>query len=106
RGVARSILGRWLCKAGKQEQELRERVGAVGEWARRLKDVSAVGMGLQQAIVASAATAPHVIREEVFDLSVRIHAGLDAREALLLFADTIPDPARDQVVAALILHPS
>jgi Flp pilus assembly protein TadB len=94
----------WLFQVGKAEQESIERVEAVGEWARRLKDVSAVGMGLQQAIVASAATAPHIIHEEVLDLSLRIHAGLDAREALMLFADSIADPVCDQVVATLILH--
>ena len=94
----------WLFQVGKAEQESIERVEAVGEWARRLKDVSAVGMGLQQAIVASAATAPHAVHDEVLELSLRIHAGLDAREALLLFADAIGDPVCDQVVAALILH--
>ena len=94
----------WLFQVGRAEREAIERVEAVGEWARRLKDVSVTGVGLQQAIVISAATAPTVIADEVRDLSVRLHAGVDAREALHRFADTIGDPVCDQVVAALILH--
>jgi Flp pilus assembly protein TadB len=94
----------WLWQVGRAEQDRIDQVEAIGEWARRLKDISAVGTGLQQAIVASSATAPHAIAGEVRDLAVRLQAGLDAREALLLFADEIGDPISDQVVAALILH--
>ncbi len=61
-------------------------------------------MGLQQAIVASAGTAPADIAEEVRDLAVRLQAGLDPRRALLLFADDIADAVCDQVVAALTMH--
>jgi Flp pilus assembly protein TadB len=94
----------WLFQVGQAERAAIERVEAVGEWARRLKDVSVTGVGLQQAIVVSAAAAPTVIAEEVRDLSVRLHAGVDARDALARFADAIGDPVCDQVVAALILH--
>ncbi|HEY2793073.1 MAG TPA: type II secretion system F family protein [Micromonosporaceae bacterium] len=94
----------WVFNVGHEEREAIVRIEAVGEWARRLKDVSVVGMGLQQAIVASAATAPADIADEVRDLAVRLQAGLDARAALMRFADDIADAVCDQVVAALTLH--
>jgi Flp pilus assembly protein TadB len=94
----------WVFNVGKAERDAIVRIEAVGEWARRLKDVSVIGMGLQQAIVASASTAPADITEEVRDLAVRLQAGIDARVALLRFADDIADAVCDQVVAALTLH--
>ncbi len=103
--VAAAVPGApWLFTVGNEERDRIDQIEAIGEWARRLKDISAVGTGLQQAIVASSATAPHAIADDVRDLAVRLQAGLDAREALMLFADAIGDPICDQVVAALILH--
>ncbi|HEY9482124.1 MAG TPA: type II secretion system F family protein [Micromonosporaceae bacterium] len=103
--VAAAVPGApWLFTVGNAERDRIDQIEAIGEWARRLKDISAVGTGLQQAIVASSATAPHAIADDVRDLAVRLQAGLDAREALMLFADAIGDPVCDQVVAALILH--
>jgi Flp pilus assembly protein TadB len=96
----------WLFNVGKAEHDAIGRIEAVGEWARRLKDVSVIGMGLQQAIVASAGTAPASIAEEVRDLAVRLQAGVDARVALGMFADDIADAVCDQVVAALTMHVS
>jgi Flp pilus assembly protein TadB len=105
--VAAAVPGApWLFSVGSAERDRIDQIEAIGEWARRLKDISAVGTGLQQAIVASSATAPHAIADDVRDLAVRLQAGLDAREALMLFADAIGDPVCDQVVAALILHMS
>jgi Flp pilus assembly protein TadB len=94
----------WLFHVGRAERAAIARIEAVGEWARRLKDVSMIGTGLQQAIVASAGTAPAGIAEEVRDLAARIQAGVDPGHALLLFADDIADGVCDQVVAALSLH--
>jgi hypothetical protein len=94
----------WVFNVGREERDAIVRIEAVGEWARRLKDVSAIGMGLQQAIVASAGTAPTDIIKEVRDLAVRLQAGIDARGALMQFADDIGDAVCDQVVAALTLH--
>jgi Flp pilus assembly protein TadB len=94
----------WLFTVGRAEQRTIARIEAVGEWTRRLKDVSSIGQGLQQAITGTVATAPEEIEEEVRVLAARLHAGWNAREALLAFADEIADPVCDQVVAALILH--
>ncbi|WP_435829886.1 type II secretion system F family protein [Micromonospora costi] len=94
----------WLFNVGRAEQRAIARVEAVGEWTRRLKDVSATGQGLQQSIVHTVGTAPEEIEEEVRLLAARLQAGWLARSALLAFADEIGDPVCDQVVAALILH--
>ncbi|MER7330785.1 MULTISPECIES: type II secretion system F family protein [unclassified Micromonospora] len=94
----------WLFTVGKAEQRAIARIEAVGEWTRRLKDVSATGQGLQQTIIGTVTTAPEEIQEEVRLLAARLQAGWLARSALLAFADEIGDPVCDQVVAALILH--
>jgi Flp pilus assembly protein TadB len=94
----------WLFNVGRAEQRAIARIEAVGEWTRRLKDVSATGQGLQQAIIGTIATVPEEIQEEVRLLAARLQAGWLARSALLAFADEIGDPVCDQVVAALILH--
>ncbi|MEV0425131.1 type II secretion system F family protein [Micromonospora sp. NPDC050495] len=94
----------WLFAVGRAEQRTIARVEAVGEWTRRLKDISGTGQGLQQAIIGTIATAPEEIQEEVRTLAARLQAGWLAKSALLAFADEIADPVCDQVVAALILH--
>ena len=94
----------WLFTVGNNEKRAITRIEAVGEWARRLKDISSTGVGLQQAIVSSTATSPLAISAEVGSLAARLQAGWNGRIALLMFADEIADPVCDQVVAALILH--
>lgn len=94
----------WLFAVGRAEQQAIARIEAVGEWTRRLKDVSATGQGLQQAIISTVATAPEEIGEEVRLLAARLQAGWVGREALLAFAGEIGDPVCDEVTAALILH--
>lgn len=94
----------WLFTVGRAEQRTIRRIEAVGEWTRRLKDVSTTGQGLQQAIITTVATAPEQIGEEVRTLAARLRAGWNGRIALLAFADDLGDPVADQVVAALILH--
>lgn len=94
----------WLFTVGHAEQRAITRIEAVGEWTRRLRDVSGTGQGLQQAIVATVATAPEEIAQEVELLASRLQAGWHGKDALLAFAGQIGDPVCDQVVAALILH--
>ncbi|MEV5695735.1 type II secretion system F family protein [Micromonospora globbae] len=94
----------WLFSVGRAEQRAIARIEAVGEWTRRLKDVTATGQGLQQSIIHTVGTAPEEIEEEVRLLAARLQAGWLTRSALLAFADEIGDPVCDQVVAALILH--
>lgn len=94
----------WLLAAGSAERRAIERVEAVGEWTRRLRDIAGTGAGLQAAIVASAPAAPAGIAEEVRLLAARLQAGWNGHEALMAFANEIDDAVCDQVVAALLLH--
>ncbi len=80
-----------------------DRVEAVEEWTRRLSDVLAIGVGLEQAIQTAARTAPAPIAAEVATLSARIAARTPTETALRRFADDLDDPTADLVVASLIL---
>ena len=89
--------------AGARAERQIGRVEAVEEWARRLADVLAIGVGLEQAIQTAARTAPAPIAAEVATLSARIAARTPTETALRRFADDLDDPTADLVVAALIL---
>ena len=80
-----------------------DRVEAVEEWARRVADVLAIGVGLEQAIQTAARTAPAAIAAEATTLAARIAARTPTEESLRRFADDVADPTADLVVAALIL---
>jgi Flp pilus assembly protein TadB len=80
-----------------------DKVEAVEEWTRRLADVLAIGVGLEQAVQSAARTAPAPIAEEIATLSARIAARTPTETALRRFADDLDDPTADLVVASLIL---
>ncbi|HEX6887068.1 MAG TPA: type II secretion system F family protein [Candidatus Nanopelagicales bacterium] len=80
-----------------------DRVEAVEEWSRRVADVVAIGVGLEQALQTAARTAPAGIAAEASTLSARLAARMPTEEALRRFADEVADPTADLVVAALIL---
>jgi len=94
----------WLFASGAAERKAIARLQAVEAWTRRLADIVAGGIGLQAAIVATAATAPGLIAAEVRDLAARLQAGTRAETALRGFANELGDYTADQVVAPLILH--
>jgi Flp pilus assembly protein TadB len=92
-----------LFSAQRRASSAIDRVEAMEEWVRRLADVLVVGVGLGQAIVTTARTAPDGIAAEVDTLAARISARWDVEEALRFFAADIADPAGDLAVAALVL---
>ncbi|HLU45363.1 MAG TPA: type II secretion system F family protein [Natronosporangium sp.] len=94
----------WLLAGTRAEKRAIARVEAIGEWTRRLRDVTATGAGMQAAIISAAATAPPAVEYEARMLAARLQAGWNARQALLEFADEIDDAVCDQIVAALLLH--
>lgn len=96
----------WLLAAGHAEKKALARLEAVEAWTRRLADIVARGIGLQQAIVATAATAPQQIAQEVGDLAARMQATGEPVDALRQFADDLDDYTADQVIAPLMLHVS
>lgn len=79
------------------------RAQALEEWTRRLGDILTVGVGLEQAIIASARSAPPVLADEVGSLAARLSARWPTESALRGFADALDDATADLVVAALLL---
>jgi Flp pilus assembly protein TadB len=103
-GVAASVIGLpAMTRADTRAATQIDRVEAVEEWTRRLADVLAIGVGLEQAIQTAARTAPEPIADEVTTLSARLAARNSTESALRRFADDLDDPTADLVVAALIL---
>ncbi|HEY8472092.1 MAG TPA: type II secretion system F family protein [Natronosporangium sp.] len=94
----------WLLAGGRAERRAIERVEAIGEWTRRLRDVAGAGAGLQSAIISAATTAPPAIENQARLLAARLQAGWHGPDALRAFADEIDDSVCDQIVAALLLH--
>ena len=92
-----------MVRAGTNAEDQIDRVEAVEEWTRRLADVLAIGVGLEQAIQTAARTAPPRIAAEVATLSARLAARTPTETALRRFADDLDDPTADLVVASLIL---
>jgi Flp pilus assembly protein TadB len=84
-------------------QRVIARLDALAAWVRRVADLLAAGIGLEQALQASAQSAPPMLSEEVSRLAWRLRAGSPTDGALRAFADDINDPAGDLVAAALIL---
>jgi len=79
------------------------RVEGIASWTEMLRDTLAAAAGLEQAIAATATTAPAAIRPQVQDLQYRLETGERLTGALHQFADDLRDPTGDLVVSALVL---
>lgn len=73
------------------------------QWIRRLADMLTASRGLQEALEASAKSAPEAVAAPVTALARRLSARVSTEEALRAFADEIDDPAGDRIAAALII---
>jgi Flp pilus assembly protein TadB len=73
------------------------------QWTRRLGDMLTASRGLEEAIEASARSAPAAIAVPVAALAARLNAGTGSEAALRAFAAEIDDPAGDRIAAALII---
>lgn len=80
-----------------------ERLEAMEEWTRSLSGVLTVGVGLEQALVATLRSAPASIAPEVTRLVARLRARWDTEDALRAFADELDDATGDLIAANLIL---
>jgi tight adherence protein B len=80
------------------------RIEAIAAWTESLRDTAAAAAGLEQAIPATVAAAPPLLRRPLRDLSARLDGRVPLPEALARFADDVADPAADLVVAALTLN--
>ena len=80
-----------------------ERLEAMEEWTRSLSGVLTVGVGLEQALVATLRSTPAAIVPEVTRLVARLRARWVTEAALRAFADELDDSTGDLVAANLIL---
>lgn len=79
------------------------RLEAMEEWTRALAGVLTVGVGLEQALVATLRSTPAPIAGEVTRLVARLRARWTTEDALRAFADELDDSTGDLVAANLIL---
>jgi len=79
------------------------RLEAMEEWTRSLAGVLTVGIGLEQALVATLRSTPAPINAEVTRLVARLRARWDTETALRAFADELDDATGDLIAANLIL---
>jgi Flp pilus assembly protein TadB len=87
----------------RDHQRALEKVEAIAAWTELLRDTLAAAAGVQQTIIATAATAPEPIGAQVRELAAGLRDGIGLAPALRRFADQLADPTADLVVAALLL---
>jgi hypothetical protein len=75
----------------------------LSEWTQRLAGLLRLGMGLEQAMIASRRGAPDELALQIVNLSDRLRLGWRPQSALRAFADELDDVTADKVSAALIL---
>lgn len=80
-----------------------ERLESLETWSRSLSGLIVTGTGIEQAIMASLASTPKPITDQVARLVSRLHARWPIEDALDGFADDLADPTADLVVAHLKL---
>jgi len=91
-----------LLSAGAAASRIR-RLEAMEEWTRSLAGVLTVGVGLEQALVATLRSTPAPIAPEVTRLVARLRARWVTEDALRAFADELDDSTGDLIAANLIL---
>jgi len=91
-----------LTLTGSQRQRT-ARLEGLEQWIRRLADMVTASRGLEDALEASARSAPAAIAGPVNALAARISARTGIEAALRAFAADIDDPAGDRIAAALII---
>ncbi|HRW02927.1 MAG TPA: type II secretion system F family protein [Tetrasphaera sp.] len=91
-----------LLSSGESAEQI-ARLEAMEEWARSLANVLTVGMGLEQALVATHRVAPPAIATEVTRLTARVRAGRYTADAIREWADEVNDATGDLIAANLVL---
>jgi Flp pilus assembly protein TadB len=80
-----------------------KRLEAMEEWTRNLAGVLTVGVGLDQAIIASLRSTPEQILPEVSTLVARLRVRWRTEDALRAFAEDLNDPTGDRIATSLIV---
>ncbi|MDH6580792.1 type II secretion system F family protein [Kitasatospora sp. MAP5-34] len=78
------------------------RIEGIATWTEQLRDTLAAAAGLEQALLATAKTAPHAVRPQITACAERIARGQHLPDALRELAHELADPLGDLVVLALI----
>lgn len=92
----------WLLRPTFSDKTSIIKAEALEQWTRRMVAVTVLGVGLEQALIDSAATAPLPISDAVGQLAARIQARWTMKRALRAFADDLGTAGGDTVVLALI----
>jgi len=100
-GLGVVFLPRVLSTRGQQQRTAR--LEGLEQWTRRLGDMLTASRGLEEALEASARSAPAAIKEPVTALAARLNARTGTEAALRAFAAEVDDPAGDRIAAALII---
>jgi len=100
-GLAVIFLPRVLSTRGQRERTAK--LEGLEQWTRRLSDMLTASRGLEEAIEASARSAPAAIAGPVAALAGRLSSRAGTEAALRAFAAEIDDPAGDRIAAALII---
>ncbi|GAA0963064.1 type II secretion system F family protein [Virgisporangium aurantiacum] len=102
-GLAVWALPSMLMGAERARAARLRRLEAVATWTESLRDTLSAAAGLEQTIMATAATIPAAIRPQVVGLAESLRRGVRLPDALRAFATDLADPVADTVVAALLL---
>ena len=88
----------------RNEQSQIARLEALVIWTEALRDTMSAHASLEQAIPATTANAPILIRQPLIRLSGQIRAKVPMEKALLSLAAFLDDASADLILAALILN--
>lgn len=92
--------------SGREQRRRTATLEALEQWARRLADMLTASRALEDALEASARSAPPAIAGQVGALARRLTARTGTETALRAFAAEVGDPAGDRIAAALIIATS
>jgi Flp pilus assembly protein TadB len=92
--------------SGREQRRRTATLEALEQWVRRLADMLTASRALEDALEASARSAPAAIAGPVGALARRLSARTGTDPALRAFAAEIDDPAGDRIAAALIIATS
>ena len=103
-GAALVLAGPALFGGARAEKRAANRIEAVAVWTESLRDTIAGAVGLEQAVLATAASPPPAIAADLRALASRLRVRTPLPVALRRFADDLDDPSADLIVATLILN--
>lgn len=96
--------GERLLGGGRRARVATERLEALAAWSESLRDMTATGVALPEALAASVTAASPVIRPQLGGLVERLLAREPLEVALRALGDDLDDAGADLTLAALILN--